>query len=106
MPLTRASDDQSRVGTEWVALTGPTGEQPAASPVGARGRMQVMPATYEGLRGRRQLGDDPYDPHNNILAGTAYIREMCDRFGSPGFLAAYNAGPDRVDSYLAGQGPL
>jgi hypothetical protein len=70
------------------------------------GLMQVMPATYEGLRVRYQLGDDPYDPHNNILAGTAYIREMYDRYGAPGFLAAYNAGPDRVDSYLAGQGPL
>jgi hypothetical protein len=82
------------------------GEQQATSPVGAMGLMQVMPATYEGLRVRYQLGDDPYDPHNNILAGTAYIREMYDRFGAPGFLAAYNAGPDRVDSYLAGHGPL
>ena len=82
------------------------GEQQATSPVGAMGLMQVMPATYEGLRVRYQLGDDPYDPHNNILAGTAYIREMYDRYGAPGFLAAYNAGPDRVDSYLAGHGPL
>ncbi len=82
------------------------GEQQATSPVGAMGLMQVMPATYDGLRGRYQLGDDPYDPHNNILAGTAYIREMYDRFGAPGFLAAYNAGPDRVDSYLAGQAVL
>jgi D-alanyl-D-alanine carboxypeptidase len=82
------------------------GEQQATSPVGAMGLMQVMPATYEGLRVRYQLGDDPYDPHNNILAGTAYIREMYDRFGAPGFLAAYNAGPDRVDSYLAGRAVL
>jgi hypothetical protein len=82
------------------------GEQQATSPVGAMGLMQVMPATYEGLRVRYQLGADPYDPHNNILAGTAYIREMYDRYGAPGFLAAYNAGPDRVDSYLAGRGPL
>ena len=82
------------------------GEQQATSPVGAMGLMQVMPATYEGLRARYQLGEDPYDPHNNILAGTAYIREMYDRYGAPGFLAAYNAGPDRVDSYLAGRGAL
>ena len=82
------------------------GEQQATSPVGAMGLMQVMPATYEGLRVRYQLGDDPYDPHNNILAGTAYIREMYDRFGSPGFLAAYNAGPDRVDNYLARRASL
>jgi D-alanyl-D-alanine carboxypeptidase len=82
------------------------GEQQAVSSAGAMGLMQVMPATYEELRVRYQLGDDPYDPHNNILAGTAYIREMYDRFGVPGFLAAYNAGPDRVDAYLAGRAAL
>jgi cell division septation protein DedD len=82
------------------------GEQQATSPVGAMGLMQVMPATYEGLRVRYRLGDDPYDPHNNILAGTAYIREMYDRFGAPGFLAAYNAGPDRVDNYLTRRAAL
>ncbi len=82
------------------------GQEQAVSPVGAMGLMQVMPETYEGLRERYGLGDDPYDPHNNILAGTAYIREMYDRFGAPGFLAAYNAGPDRVDNYLAGASDL
>jgi D-alanyl-D-alanine carboxypeptidase len=82
------------------------GEQQATSPVGAMGLMQVMPSTYEGLRVRYGLGDDPYDPHNNIMAGTAYIREMYDRFGAPGFLAAYNAGPDRVNQYLAGRASL
>ena len=82
------------------------GEQQATSPVGAMGLMQIMPTTYDELRVRHQLGDDPYDPHNNILAGTAYIREMYDRYGAPGFLAAYNAGPDRVDSYLAGHAAL
>ena len=82
------------------------GQQQATSSAGAMGLMQVMPATYEGLRERYQLGDDPYDPHNNILAGTAYIREMYDRFGSPGFLAAYNAGPERVQNYLAGRASL
>jgi hypothetical protein len=67
---------------------------------GAMGLMQVMPRTYDMLRQRYRLGGDPYDPHDNIMAGTAYIREMYDRFGSPAFLAAYNAGPDRLDSYL------
>jgi D-alanyl-D-alanine carboxypeptidase len=82
------------------------GQEQATSPVGAMGLMQVMPTTYEELRLRHRLGDDPYDPHNNILAGTAYIREMYDRYGAPGFLAAYNAGPDRVDRYLAGASDL
>ncbi len=76
------------------------------SSAGAMGLMQVMPATYDDLRQRYGLGDDPYDPHNNILAGTAYIREMYERYGSPGFLAAYNAGPGRVDDYLAGGSDL
>jgi D-alanyl-D-alanine carboxypeptidase len=80
--------------------------QLTTSSAGAMGLMQVMPATYEGLRQRYGLGADPYDPHDNIMAGTAYIREMYDRFGSPGFLAAYNAGPNRVSDYLAGGGPL
>ena len=71
------------------------------SGAGAMGLMQVMPATYDELRGRyAELGDDPFDPHNNIRAGAAYIREMYDIFGSPGFLAAYNAGPGRLDDYL------
>ena len=76
------------------------------SSAGAMGLMQVMPRTYEILRDRYGLGDDPYEPRDNILAGTAYIREMYDRYGTPTFLAAYNAGPDRVDAYLADATPL
>ena len=69
------------------------GQEDVISWAGAMGLMQVMPATYDDLRGRYNLGDDPFDPHNNLLAGTAYLREMYDRFGAPGFLAAYNARP-------------
>ncbi len=75
---------------------------PITSGVGAMGLMQVMPDTYDLLRQRYALGADPYDPHDNILAGTAYLKEMQVRFGAPAFLAAYNAGPDRVDAYLNG----
>src|SRR3546814_258337 len=64
--------------------------------------MQVMPATYEELRARYGLGDDRYHPRNNIMAGTAYIREMYDRYGYPAFLAAYNAGPGRLEGHLYG----
>jgi D-alanyl-D-alanine carboxypeptidase len=76
------------------------------SAAGAMGLMQVMPQTYDMLRQRYALGDDPYDPRNNILAGTSYIREMYDRYGAPGFLAAYDAGPDRVDAFLSDGTPL
>ena len=54
------------------------------SSAGAMGLMQVMPETYDELHDRYSLGDDPFDPHDNILAGTAYLREMYDIYGSPG----------------------
>ena len=76
--------------------------QPITSSAGAIGLMQLMPDTYADLQAQYNLGGDPYDPHDNILAGTAYIRQMYNKYGSPGFLAAYNAGPARVDDYLAG----
>jgi D-alanyl-D-alanine carboxypeptidase len=82
------------------------GQEDVISWAGAMGLMQVMPDTYDGLRVRYGLGDDPFDPHNNILAGTAYLHEMHDRFGAPGFLAAYNAGPNRLDRYLNNGTPL
>ncbi|WP_374660937.1 lytic transglycosylase domain-containing protein [Phenylobacterium sp.] len=75
----------------------------AVSRAGAMGLMQVMPQTYEELRRRYGLGADPFAPRDNILAGAAYLREMHDRFGAAGFLAAYNAGPARYEAYLAGR---
>jgi hypothetical protein len=80
--------------------------QLVTSPVGAMGLMQLMPETYQELEGEYGLGDDPYNPHDNIMAGTAYLREMYDLFGSPGFLAAYNAGPQRLNEYLTDGRPL
>jgi soluble lytic murein transglycosylase-like protein len=65
------------------------------------GLMQIMPLTWSELRARYDLGVDPYDPRDNILAGAAYLRELYQRFGTPGFLAAYNAGPTRYESHLA-----
>ena len=76
------------------------GRVSATSPVGAMGLMQVMPGTYAELRARYGLGDDPYHPWNSLMAGAAYLREMYDLYASPGFLAAYNAGPRRLEDYL------
>ncbi|GAN99019.1 MULTISPECIES: lytic transglycosylase domain-containing protein [Komagataeibacter] len=67
---------------------------------GAMGLMQLMPPTYDEMRARYNLGPDAFEPHDNIIAGTAYIREMYDIYGSPGFLAAYNSGPGRLDDFL------
>jgi soluble lytic murein transglycosylase-like protein len=82
------------------------GKLRARSQKGAMGLMQIMPKTWAELSARYGLGADPFDPHDNIVAGTAYIRELHDRYGTPGFLAAYNAGPGRYESHLATDRPL
>jgi Transglycosylase SLT domain len=83
-----------------VMMEESAGDVRAVSRQGAMGLMQIMPDTWGDLRSRHGLGLDPFDPRDNILAGAAYLREMHDRYGSPGFLAAYNAGPKRYEEYL------
>jgi hypothetical protein len=82
------------------------GGQPITSHAGAMGLMQVMPGTYDELRYVHGLGPDAYEPRDNILAGAAYIREMYDLYGYPGFLGAYNAGPERYRQYVEEGRPL
>jgi hypothetical protein len=98
-----------RVPAAWIRAVmraESAGMQRAVSRKGAMGLMQIMPATWDELRIRYRLGKDPYDPRDNILAGTAYLRELHDRYGSPGFVAAYNAGPKRYENYLSGKRSL
>jgi soluble lytic murein transglycosylase-like protein len=83
------------------------GDARAVSRAGAMGLMQIMPATWATMRARYALGNDPFDPRANIMAGAAYLRAMHDRYGSTSaMLAAYNAGPGRYDDYLARGRPL
>lgn len=69
------------------------------SPAGAMGLMQLMPETWATMRTRYRLGSDPYAPADNILAGAAFLRELIDRYGASDFLAAYNAGPARLEDH-------
>ncbi|WP_297443381.1 lytic transglycosylase domain-containing protein [Acidocella sp.] len=73
--------------------------QLTVSQAGAIGLMQLEPETYREMAARYWLGDDPFNPYDNIMAGTAYIHEMYAIYGMPGFLAAYNAGPGRLNKF-------
>lgn len=91
---------------EAVITVESAGDPHALSPKGAMGLMQLMPATWAAMRDQLDLGNDPFDPRANILAGTAYLSDLHARYGSPGFLAAYNAGPARYEDHLATGRPL
>ena len=72
-------------------------DRPIVSSAGAIGLMQVMPATYQEMAAQHRLGADPSNARDNILAGTAYLRWLHNRYGYPRMFAAYNAGPGRVE---------
>jgi hypothetical protein len=80
--------------------------RPIVSRAGAMGLMQLMPATWAEMRRAHDLGPDPHAPRDNIIAGTAYLRAMYDRFGYPGLFGAYNAGPQRYGEHLSRRRPL
>ncbi|KEQ51841.1 lytic transglycosylase domain-containing protein [Sphingobium chlorophenolicum] len=80
--------------------------QPITSSAGAMGLMQVMPGTWGDMRRLYGLGSNPHDPHDNIIAGTAYLAAMHARFGYPGLFGAYHAGPARYADYLSAGRPL
>ena len=103
------ASQQFRIPERWiyaVIRVESAGRVRSVSTAGAMGLMQLMPGTWARQRARFSLGPDPFDPRDNIMAGTSYLREMYDRYGAQGFLAAYNAGPGRYEDWLAGRRSL
>ncbi|MBN8908658.1 MAG: lytic transglycosylase domain-containing protein, partial [Rhodospirillales bacterium] len=82
----------------------------AVSPSGARGLMQLMPATAQEVARKvnatTSLASLTDDPQHNMRLGTNYLRMVLERFGNslPLAFAAYNAGPNRVQQWLGVMG--
>jgi membrane-bound lytic murein transglycosylase B len=80
--------------------------QPITSSTGAMGLMQLMPQTYNDMRLQYRLGTNPYDPHDNIIAGAAYLRFLRGKYGYPNMFAAYNDGPGNLEARMVDGGLL
>ena len=80
--------------------------RPIKSRAGAMGLMQLMPETYADMRAQYGLGPDAYNPHDNIVAGAAYLKWLRGRYGYPQMFAAYNDGPGHLDQRLKSAGLL
>ncbi|GBQ37413.1 lytic transglycosylase [Komagataeibacter saccharivorans] len=107
--LARQAAERNAIPAMWVRAVlraESAGDPHAVSGAGAMGLMQLMPGTWKDVRRTLNLGSDPFDPHDNIAAGAAYLRWLHDRYGDAGFLAAYNAGPGRYNEHLATGRPL
>ncbi len=84
----------------------------AVSPAGAIGLMQLMPATGKAVAGRQgEVLPTPAllrEPARNLRYGSAYLRELIDRYGGhlPMAIAAYNAGPGRVAQWRPVNAPV
>ena len=108
-PFITEASCRSAIPAQWireVMQLESSGNGRAISPKGAVGLMQIMPGTWVELSVRYGLGIHPFDPHDNIMAGAAYLCKMHDRCGSAGFLAAYHARPLRYEQHFVTGKPL
>ena len=106
-PTIKAAAEKFGIAEDWIKAVmrmesgGRTllaDKKPITSNKGAMGLMQVMPATYRDMQQQHGLGGNPYDPHDNIFAGAAYLSWLHDKYGYPKMFAAYNAGPGAVEA--------
>lgn len=111
MPISSYDGVIQQAAREWnidpnllrsVIQTESAGNPDARSSAGAVGLAQIMPDTAKGLG-----VTDRSDPVQSIFGGAKYLSQLLDHYGSATpAIAAYNAGPQRVDDYLAGKGNL
>lgn len=88
--LVEAAENRQRADGSWPV-----------SPKGARGPMQVLPGTFNEMARKYGIAGGIDNETANRAAGQAYLRDMIAKFGDVGLgLAAYNAGPGRVDEHL------
>lgn len=95
----RGASDKTLLDTDLInsVIRAESGFNPhAVSPKGARGLMQLMPDTASNLGVK-----DSFDPKSNVEGGTQYLRWLLEKYNYdlPKALAAYNAGPHRVEQY-------
>ncbi|HTT98988.1 MAG TPA: lytic transglycosylase domain-containing protein [Rhizomicrobium sp.] len=114
-PIVSAASKQFHVSKDWIraVMRMESGGRTMlderfqiTSYAGAMGLMQVMPETYREMRAAYKLGADPYNPHDNIFAGTAYLAELHRKYGYPAMFAAYNDGPGNWEDHVNKGRPL
>jgi hypothetical protein len=108
-PVIGAASERFDVPARWIRAvvqmesggrTMSGAHRPITSRAGAMGVMQLMPGTYRQMSAQYRLGANPYDPHDNIFAGTAYLHWLFHKYGYPAMFAAYNDGPGHLDERL------
>ncbi|HXS05414.1 MAG TPA: lytic transglycosylase domain-containing protein [Rhizomicrobium sp.] len=114
-PLILQASKKFKVPAEWIRAvmrqesggrTMIADNVPIVSDAGAMGIMQVLPGTYTEMAAQYGLGDDPYNTHDNIYAGTAYLKWLHGKYGYPAMFAAYNDGPGNIENHLYHGRPL
>lgn len=109
-PFIKEASNRFGIAEDWIKAvmrmesgghTKSAGGAPITSRAGAMGLMQLMPKTWRDMQREYGLGHDPYDPHDNVIAGAGYLRWLYEKFGFPKMFAAYNAGPATVDEHPA-----